>query len=96
MAKEWIAYQDSIDAAIALKQKEYKESLHNQYISFIKQDIKKKELSIARKFSTDIGILKQNRNNSDYTEIEIIDTTAENSLDLAKKINLQLIDHYKL
>jgi hypothetical protein len=53
-------------------------------------------LSIARKFSTDIGILKQNRNNSDYTEIEIIDTTAENSLDLAKKINLQLIDHYKL
>lgn len=96
LVTEWTAYQDSIDASIALKQLNRKESLHNQYISFIKQDIKKKELNLSRKFSTDIGILKQNRNDSDYTETPTEDRIAENSLNLAKKINFQLMDHYKL
>lgn len=95
LSKTWKNYyKDSKDAAIALKQPN--ESIHNLYISFIKQDINKTDVNTQRKFSTDIGILKKYRNNSDYTEIEIKDKIADQSIQLAKNINSQLIKHYQL
>ena len=95
LSKTWKNYyKDSKDAATALKQQN--ESIHNLYISFIKQDISKTDINTQRKFSTDIGILKKYRNNSDYTEFEIKDTIAEQSIKLAQNINSQLIKHYQL
>ena len=96
LSQAWISYQDSLDADTILNKKAHKQSLHNQYISFIKQDINKTDRSTQRKFSTDIGILKKFRNDSDYTDTEIVDNIADQSLSLAKDINTQLLKHYEL
>ena len=91
----WQSYQDSLDAAKVLN-KEKPESLHNQYITFIKEDIKKTNRTTQRLFSAGIGVLKKYRNVSDYKDKEIADDIAEESLDLATKIHLQLYKHYNL
>jgi uncharacterized protein (UPF0332 family) len=95
LANAWQSYQDGLDAAKALN-KEKTESLHNQYITFIKEDIKKTDRTQQRLFSAGIGVLKKYRNDSDYKEKEIPDDIAGESFDLATKIHLQLYKHYNL
>jgi len=96
LSRAWISYQDGLDASKALNQQIQKQSLHNLYISFIKQDINKTDASTQRKFSTDIGILKKYRNDSDYIDVEITDNIADKSIELARNINTQLLKHYQL
>lgn len=96
LSSAWISFQDGIDASKAIDPTTKQQSLHNLYISFIKDDIKKSDASTQRKFSTDIGILKNTRNNSDYKKIEITDVIADNSIELARNINKQLLTHYDL
>lgn len=96
LSKAWTTYQDGLDATKVLNPETHTKSLHNLYISFIIQDINRTDINSRRRFSTDIGILKKNRNDSDYKELEITSAIADNSLELARKINQQLLKHYEL